>query len=250
MAVKSDPGTQGGVGVDYSRNTVDSTNPIKRWLHRSRLSASVNLLQLQGTECVLDYGCGSGELSHRVSTQFPAAQITAFDPAAELFGQARRRLADCPNVALTNSFEAIPESFDRVACLEVVEHLPPVELAAALLDIQIALKPAGYCLFTFPIEHGVMSLAKNVYRRATGGDLYPSAGRAARSFLGLSVPRQDSAALSDCSYIYSHVGFDCRAMLDTIADSFSIEAVHVLPLGTVTLGLGNGLAVIARRPGA
>ena len=236
--------------MDYSRNTVDSPNLIKRWLHRSRLAASVSLLQLQGRDRVLDYGCGSGELSHRISAQFPAARIVAFDPAAQLFGQAQHRLADCANVELTNSFEAVPATFDRVACLEVVEHLPPVELAAALLDIQIALTPAGRALFTFPIEHGVMSFAKNCYRRATGGDLYPTMGRTARSLLGLSVPRQDSAALSDCSYIYSHVGFDCRAMLDTIADSFRIEAVHVLPLGTMTLGLGNGLAVIARRPGS
>jgi hypothetical protein len=35
-------------------------------------------------------------------------------------------------------------------------------------------------------------------------------------------------------------------MLSTIANVFAIEDVHVLPLGTVTLGMGNGLAVVAR----
>jgi 2-polyprenyl-3-methyl-5-hydroxy-6-metoxy-1,4-benzoquinol methylase len=232
--------------VDYSKNTVNSRNLVKRWLHRSRLDASVKLLDLPARSRVLDYGCGSGELSRRISKRFPQAQIVAFDPADDLFSQARHKLADRPNVLVTRDLDMLPGTFDRVACLEVLEHLPPVELEAALLDIRVAVADDGLCLFTFPIEHGAMSLAKNVYRITTGGDPYPSLTSTARAFFGLPVPRQESANLNDCRYIYSHLGFDCRAMLATIGNVFAIEDVHVLPLGTVTLGMGNGLAVVAR----
>ncbi len=232
--------------MDYSQSTVNSSNPVKRWLHRSRLDASLKLLKIKRRSRVLDYGCGSGELSRRISARFPASQIVAFDPADDLYRQAQRRLEGCANVLVTNTLDMLPGTFDRVACLEVLEHLPPVELEAALLDIRIALARDGLCLFTFPIEHGAMSLAKNVYRITTGGDPYPSLASTARALFGLPVPRQPSASLNNCSYIYSHLGFDCRAMLATISAVFAIEDVHVLPLGTVTLGMGNGLAVVAR----
>ncbi|HEY4308036.1 MAG TPA: class I SAM-dependent methyltransferase [Pirellulales bacterium] len=232
--------------MDYSKSTVNSRNLVKRWLHRSRLDASVKLLDVKRRSRILDYGCGSGELTRRISAAYPSTQIVAFDPAEDLFRQAQRRLADCTNVLVSNSLDLLPGAFDRVACLEVLEHLPPVELEAALLDIRVALAADGQCLFTFPIEHGAMSLAKNVYRITTGGDPYPSLTSTARAFFGLPVPRQPSASLNNCSYIYSHLGFDCRAMLSTIANVFAIEDVHVLPLGTVTLGMGNGLAVVAR----
>ena len=176
------------------------------------------------------------------SARFPSSQIVAFDPADDLYRQARRRLDGCTNVLVTNALDMLPGTFDRVACLEVLEHLPPVELEAALLDVRVALAKDGLCLFTFPIEHGAMSLAKNVYRITTGGDPYPSLASTARAFFGLSVPRQPSESLSNCSYIYSHLGFDCRAH---VGDNLR----GVRDRGCARPPLGDGDAGNGQRPG-
>jgi hypothetical protein len=231
--------------MQYSQHTVGSRNPLKRWLHRSRFASSLKLLQIRPFDRLLDYGCGDEELAFRASDQFPAAEIVAFDPAEELYTQAEHRLAGRNNVRVTHT---CPHGhFDRVACLETVEHLPPGELATALKNIDAMLKADSLCLITFPIEHGIMSLVKNCYRMSTGRDKYASPARAVRAFLGLTVAREPYESLSGCRYIYSHVGFNCRQMLVEISNYFMIRNVYVLPTGMLSFGLGNGLAVIATK---
>ncbi len=230
--------------VEYARHTVGSRNPLKRWLHEARFATSLKLLRVQPHDRVLDYGCGDGELAHRISRTSPTSDILAFDPAEELYSQAERRLAGDKNVRVVHSLGRVSGQFERIACLETVEHLPPQELATALRNIDALLAAGGLCLFTFPIEHGMMSLVKNCYRLATQRDKYASLSRTARALLGLPIPREPSASLSGCRYIYSHIGFNCRDMVTEISRHFVIKDSRVLPVGTVAFGMGNGLAVI------
>jgi len=195
------------MNLTYEEHTVKSKNIVKRWLHRQRFAASFRLLQLEPGQRFLDYGCGDGELSLQISHVFP----------------------------------------DRIACLETVEHLLPPELLRVFKNIHSVLEPEGFCLFTFPIEHGLAALPKNSYRIAAKRDKYATIDRAMRSALGLAISREPQERLSDCNYIYSHVGFDCRKMINQIAEYFSITDIKVLPLGTITLGLGNSVAVIVKR---
>jgi SAM-dependent methyltransferase len=233
--------------ADYARHTIDSKNPLKRWLHQQRFAASFRLLDLREGQRFLDYGCGDGELSLQVSRHLPKVDVVAYDPAEELFVQAQRKLAACERVTLTRDFASITGRFDRIACLETVEHLPPEELETLFLNIRNALQEDGLCLFTFPIEHGFASLAKNSYRLLTRNDKYASLGRAARTVLGLHVEQGPRGSLSGCNYIYSHVGFDCSKMARSVAEHFTVVRCRVLPAGTVRFGLGNSLAVVTKR---
>lgn len=229
---------------NYASHTTGSRNLIKRWLHQKRFETSLRLLAVRPKDRVLDYGCGNGELAHRIHQFFPDARITAFDPAQELLSQAEQRLAQDKNVQLVADLEQARGPFDRIACLETVEHLSAPELNTAFDSIDRLLATDGLCLFTFPIEHGLMGLIKNCYRIALRGDIYASPARTARAFLGWPVVRQPCQSLSGCRYIYSHVGFDCRQMLRDIATRFDIRRVHVLPAGTIAFGLGNGVGVV------
>ena len=235
------------MNLTYEEHTVKSKNIVKRWLHRQRFAASFRLLQLEPGQRFLDYGCGDGELSLQISHVFPGIEIVAFDPATDLYQQAKRKLANQNNILVSKDFSNVVGTFDRIACLETVEHLPPPELLRVFKNIHSVLEPEGFCLFTFPIEHGLAALPKNSYRIAAKRDKYATIDRAMRSALGLAISREPQERLSDCNYIYSHVGFDCRKMINQIAEYFSITDIKVLPLGTITLGLGNSVAVIVKR---
>ena len=166
-----------------------------------------------------------------------------------------RKLSVFPDVAVINNFNAVItdntvdnkiKKFNRIACLETVEHLPDEELMGLFNNVKSVLKEDGLFLVTFPIEHGMISLFKSCYRMLTGRDKYVSIRRAFRQLFGLHVPREPQKQLSDCQYIYSHVGFDSRKMIKKIKENFNIEKIVVLPIGFITLGLGNSVAVVCR----
>lgn len=230
----------------YAEHTIGSKNPLKRWLHKQRFAASFRLLGISDGQRFLDYGCGDGELSLQISKRFPLVDIAAYDPAEELYAQAQKKLAHCPRILVTNRLDSVTGTFDKIACLETIEHLPPQELETLFLNIKKFLKEDGVCLFTFPVEHGAASLVKNIYRMRTKRDKYASLGRMIWSALGLPVAREPQEKLSGCNYIYSHIGFDCRMMVQSIEKHFTIVRVKVLPVGTLLFGLGNSLAVLAK----
>lgn len=229
----------------YAEHTIGSRNPFKRWLHRQRFAASIRFLDLSANHSFLDYGCGDGELSARIARGFPDVRVIAYDPAEELFLQAQRKLDDLSNVTVLRNLDTVTGPFDRIACLETIEHLPSEEQERVFADIRRLLANGGLCLFTFPIEHGAASLLKNLYRLFSGRDPYVSFGRTIRSLFGMSVQREETRSLSGCRYIFSHIGFDCRAALSAIKRHFSIRSIDVLPFGSVRFGLGNSIAVVA-----
>jgi len=232
--------------ASYAQHTIQSKNILKRWLHKQRFSSSLRLLDLHDGDSFLDYGCGDGELSLQVHRRYPHVSITAFDPATPLFVEAQSKLAECSNVIVAQSID-MQHRFSRIACLETVEHLPKEELDKVLSNIHHLLVDGGTCLLSFPIEHGVMSLVKNMYRILTKRDSYATFSRAIRCFFGLSVPRQPIKDLGGCRYIYSHVGFRCRNMIARIQEQFNIVKITVLPFGWIMCGLGNSIALVARK---
>src|SRR5215213_6870873 len=50
-------------------------------------------LPLNGDECVLDAGCGSGRVTERLVERLPSGQAVALDASTEMLDEAKRRLA-------------------------------------------------------------------------------------------------------------------------------------------------------------
>lgn len=90
--------------------------------HGGRLVENVKqLMETQGCETLLDYGCGKGSLVRAV----PGAQ--GYDPAVE-------------------EFSARPEPADLVTCTDVLEHVEPDMLEDVLNDIVNLTRKVAYIL--------------------------------------------------------------------------------------------------------
>jgi 2-polyprenyl-3-methyl-5-hydroxy-6-metoxy-1,4-benzoquinol methylase len=190
--------------MTYSHLTIDSDSAIKRFSHRKRFSLARQLLAVSAGHRVLDYGAGDGYFLRFVRSSQPAAMMVAYDPSQEMLSQIRG--ADSPRAidkAVSDVSSMEDHSFDRIACLEVLEHLTEKEQVDTLRQIRRLLADDGLLLVSVPIEIGPSAIAKNV-ARLIARHPHPGASllNLIRSAFGMAVAR-DAARLS-------HIGFDHR----------------------------------------
>lgn len=76
--------------TDWNGATYDRlADPQARWG-----TAVLGRLDLDGTETVLDAGCGSGRVTEALLDRLPRGRVVALDASPSMLAQARRRLAD------------------------------------------------------------------------------------------------------------------------------------------------------------
>ena len=77
-----------GAGAEWDARTYDRiADPMHRWG-----LAVLDRLPLDGTERVLDAGCGSGRVTEALLERLPHGQVVALDASAAMLDEARRRL--------------------------------------------------------------------------------------------------------------------------------------------------------------
>ena len=140
---------------------------LRRFSHNSRYNASLQLLEIRPNDTVLDYGGGDGQLIALAIKRNLGCRYICFEPGD--LSEAERKLGSFGNVTLVNSTtQLLDASFTRIACLEVLEHVPVTMVEFVVADLYRLLAPGGKLIVSVPIEIGPVSLLKNTARFATG----------------------------------------------------------------------------------
>lgn len=114
-----------------------------------RLNYIDNVASLKG-KVVLDVGCGGGILSESMAEK--GAKVTGIDlgekalKVAQLHSLDSGVAVDYQLIAVEQLAEQQPASFDVVACLEMLEHVP--DSASVVAACAKLVKPGGYVFFS------------------------------------------------------------------------------------------------------
>jgi ubiquinone/menaquinone biosynthesis C-methylase UbiE len=105
-------------------------------------------LSLRPADRLLDVGCGTGVLLHRLARSHPAMLLCGVDPVPEMLAVARRRLP--PEIGLREGWaERLPfenERFDVVVSCNMFHYIR--QPAAALREMGRLLSPGGRLVIT------------------------------------------------------------------------------------------------------
>lgn len=135
-------------------------NPLIRWLQARRVRLVRDLLDLRPGDCVLEVGCGPGDLL----LALPAGAHLGLDLSASMLRRARTRLGPGARLLLADAerLPLDPASFDRVICSEVLEHT--LRPRRVLLEIARILRPGGLAVVSVPEEERINRLKDLLWR--------------------------------------------------------------------------------------
>lgn len=139
----------------YNRVAADWWSDEVRWIRTlknmvpGRLSYFDTLVDWRGKD-VLDLGCAGGFMSEALAAR--GARVTGMDPAGDAIAAAKAHSAgQTPALDIRYDVgvgEALPyqdASFDRVVCVDVLEHVE--DLAQVCSEVSRVLRPGGAFLF-------------------------------------------------------------------------------------------------------
>ena len=212
---------------EYARGTHAHKRSLFRLSHQRRFSYAVDLLDAQPDSRVLDFGSGDGYLLELLSAKLPHDNLTALEPLEYLQDEIKARFAANPIRIITSTTDLPDHSFDRIACLEVLEHLQPADVATTLGELKRLVTLDGILVISVPIEVGPSALLKYLAARLlTGSDRRHTIREVLRVTVGLSVARD-----RENKYI-PHKGFDFRQLKEQVGENFTIvrELFSPVPL--------------------
>ncbi|MEY4576483.1 MAG: hypothetical protein RL701_1186 [Pseudomonadota bacterium] len=132
--------------------THQSAYGAQRFWHQQRFQTCVELLDVASGMRILDAGCGSGVFADRVA-HTTGVQVLAVDANEAAVRFARETYAR-PNLTVqrghVDTLALEPASFDRIACLEVIEHIHLAQARVMLATFAKLLKPGGKLLVSTP----------------------------------------------------------------------------------------------------
>ncbi len=119
-------------------------------LQRAMAEEVLALLDLHGSDQILDVGCGNGKITAEVAARVPRAQVVGVDPSHAMIDFASRHFG--PEVQPNLRFQVadarelpFDQQFDLVISLNALHWIP--EQDQALRSIHRALKPGGRAQF-------------------------------------------------------------------------------------------------------
>src|SRR5262245_58802429 len=143
---------------DYSRHSN---------LQRVMAEKQLELLTLDGTERVLDVGCGDGKITAGIAARVPRGSVLGVDPSRDMIAFASRHFGAAGRANLR--FEVadarrLPyrDAFDLVVSFNALHWV--LDQEAALRSIRASLTPSGRALLRF-VPNGSRTSLEDVLER-------------------------------------------------------------------------------------
>jgi SAM-dependent methyltransferase len=222
--------------ISYEEQTVDSSNPLARFAHRSRMSVA---LQLTNRFCtngaiVVDFGAGPGRFLHELGQSRRDLHLVGHDPFVT---------SAFPGIEYVASLAQVDDaSVDVLTAFEVCEHLDEHEIEDLLKDAGRIMKPDAMLIVSVPIMYGAAVIPKVLnwmWRNRTTACGY-NVNEIVLSTIGARVPRPANRRVT-------HKGFDFRALRETISRHFSIVHVRHSPIALMPWWLNSQYFMICRK---
>lgn len=175
---------------------------------------------------------GNGELCKLLVDRFPEAEIFCYEPGKQMMEEAISNLENLPVKIIGNVSDLAANYFDIIFCLEVFEHLPPPETAAAIDNISQTLKPSGYACIGVPNEIYLPALIKGLFRMSRRYGAYDANWKnlIAATLGNPPKDRPVDKAQENLLVHYYHMGFDFREFRKNISRQMDIEKIWGSPL--------------------
>jgi trans-aconitate 2-methyltransferase len=134
--------------TEWDAKAYSERNALQKWLADSHLAQ----LKLDGTERVLDIGCGDGKVTAEIARRLTTGSVLGIDPSTRMiaFAQAHFARLEYPNLVFAvGDAAALPYrgGFDLVVSFNALHWVR--DQTAALRGIRDALKPAGRAFLEF-----------------------------------------------------------------------------------------------------
>lgn len=234
--------------TQYGRYTYNSPSLIRRYTHRLRLNRSIKSLGLRKIDSILDYGAGDGYMA-KLLCKLGFTNICCFEPLGEQYSQMLYLLSEHPEIQKTNNVsEIIKHKYDKIFCLEVLEHLPEKQLITSIQTIYKLLNKDGKALITVPCESGINGFVKNCIKKTIDkNENY--------SYTDLWNIAHNKKAISRIAkhhdthpYIYEHLGFSNIQLEQYLnSNNFEIENKFYFPLKYLNFFSSQIFYIISKR---
>jgi len=118
---------------------------------------------------VVDIGCGDGRFLREVAKRYPNARLLGVDVSERAIQLARAMNPTLEYKAINIVEESLPDSFDVVTLIEVLEHIPPQQVASFLKAVVDNTKDSGWLVLTVP--HANVAVLNKHYQHFTSHHL-------------------------------------------------------------------------------
>lgn len=206
--------------MSYDTRTHNSPNPLVRFAHRKRLEFALASVPCRSPFRLLDYGCGDGlflkELakkrnSHEEMYGFEPLMVPLANVKSTIF----RRWSDVQAKLQGEHCATI------VTCFEVLEHFSSEQQKVAIRSMREVIQPDGTAIISVPIEMGLPSMPKNLFRWMKYGrqkNTIYNLKNIGKSILGVEI----SECRTGAEYL-SHMGFYFKDLEPALAEYFTIS---------------------------
>lgn len=229
----------------YADQTTQNKSWLKRFSHGSRFKVALDLLNPAPEDQILDYGTGDGYMLSMIRLTDDNCRIVGYEPVPYMFKELNDKLGSSKNesVELIHNLNGYTGNFNKICCLEVLEHLTKENQTKEITNMMNLLTEDGKLIISVPVEIGFSSLLKNIARIVLGQAHGNTNLRTIiYSVFGIHFDRGNRP------YIFSHMGFYYQDLENLIVSlGLTIHSKKFSPISMLGRAINSQVFFVLRK---